>query len=432
VEPEFSLNVDLKTFLVGSFPSPWIAPPELPPALEPLLPDGFSADDLLAASGLGADPTATGAGATRLRGELRLGKVVLLGHHEVFLGSSAASPLGGTSSGVGLQAPELVDLTWQPDTGDRMQLRGRTDRLSVTAESKGVQLVVGRQPVSFGTAFVFTPMDVVNPFSAATIDTEYKPGVDAVRLDGFFGTSGKVTVVGAWAGAPIHTPDRAAVGARDVIAAASGQVTAGVTDLVGLVGLVRGDVVGGVAFASSVGPVGLHGEATVTSPAEEAAEDDPFVRAVLGADGRPTSKTTVSGEVYLQTLGAADPSGYLAFAGGDRFTRGELWTMGRGYAALSVAQELTPLVAGSVAVITNVLDPSALVAPGLSISAADDVTVGLGGYVAVGARPDEVPLGFDAATLQITPPSTEALAASVNSEFGLYPTAVFLNTRAWF
>ena len=47
-------------------------------------------------------------------------------------------------------------------------------------------------------------------------------------------------------------------------------------------GLVRGDVVGGVAFASSVGPVGLHGEATVTSPAEEAAEDDPFVRAVLG------------------------------------------------------------------------------------------------------------------------------------------------------
>ncbi len=432
MEPEASANVDLKTFLVGSFPGDWIVAPEIPPELEPLLPDGFSADDLLAASGLGADPRAQGFGAGRVRGELRLGDVVLLGHHEVFLGSGAASPLGGTSAGVGLQAPELVDLTWQPDLGDGMQLRGRTDRLSVTWAAKGAQLVVGRQPVSFGTGFVFTPMDVVNPFSAATIDTEYKPGVDAARLDAFFGTAGKVTAVAAWAGPPVHAPDRAPVALADLVFAASGQGTVGVTDLVGLAAVVRGDLVAGAGFVSAIGPVGVHGEVTGTLPAEDAVEDDPFVRAVLGADGRPTGTTTVSGEVYLQTLGATDPRDYLAFAQGPRFARGELWTMGRTYAALSVAQELTPLVSGSAALIGNLEDPSALLAPGLSISAADDVTVSLGGFVALGARPDPVPLGFDPTTFAITPPTTRALARSVNSEFGLYGSTVYLSTRSWF
>ncbi len=432
MEPEASAHLDLKTFLLGSFPSAWIVAPAIPPALEGLLPDGLSADALLAASGLGADPRALGSGAGRLRGELRLGEVVLLGHHEVFLGSGATSPLGGTSTGVGLQAPELVDLTWQPDLGDGMQLRGRTDRLSVTWSPTGAQLVVGRQPVSFGTGLVFTPMDVVNPFSAATIDTEYKPGVDAVRLDGYFGTSAKITAVAAWAGIPLHAADRPPVGLDDAVFAAAGQGTVGVTDLLGLAAVVRGDLVGGVGFVSSVGPVGVHGEVTGTLPAADAVEDDPFVRAVLGADGRPTGKTLVSGEVYLQTLGATDPADYLAFAQGPRFARGELWTMGRAYAALSVAQELTPLVSGSAALIGNLGDASALLAPGVSISAADDVTVSLGGFVSLGARPDEVPLGLDPSTLSITPPSTRALARSVRSEFGLYPTTVYLSTRAWF
>jgi hypothetical protein len=432
VDPEAELNVDLKTFLVGSFPSEWITAPEIPPALEPLLPPGFDADALLAASGLGADPRATGSGAGRVRGELRLGDLVFTAHHEVFLGSTSTSALGSTSSGVGLQAPELVDLTWQPDLGTGMTLRGRTDRLSAAWSTEGVQLVVGRQPVSFGSGLVFAPMDVVNPFSAATIDTEYKPGVDAVRVDGFFSTSAKVTAVAAWAGAPIHAPDREAVALADLVFAASGQVTVGTTDLGALAAVVRGDLVGGGSVVTAVGPVGLHGDATVTLPAEDAVEDDPFVRVVVGADGRPTVTTTVSGELYLQTLGAADAAEYLAFAQGPRFARGELWTMGRYYAALSVAQELTPLVALSGAVITNLRDPSALVAPSLSVSADDDVTVSLGGFLALGARPDEVPLGFDATTFAVTAPPTVALARSVNSEFGLYPSTVFLTTRAWF
>lgn len=432
MEPEASLNVDLKTFLVGSFPSPWITAPAIPPELEPFLPPGFAPEDLLAASGLSADPTAFGAGAGRLRGEVRLGSVVLLGHHEIFLGGGASGGLGGTSSGVGLQAPELLDLTWQPDTGDRMQLRGRTDRLSASFDTDGLRVVAGRQPVSFGTGLVFTPMDVVNPFFAATIDTEYKPGVDALRADAFFGTAGRLTAVAAWAGPPVLAPDRAAVGWGDVVIAGSGQATIGVTDVIGLVGGVRGDWVGGVGLVTSIGPIGVHGDATLTHPAPGGGDPDPFVRAVVGADGRPTAKTTISGEAYVQTLGAADPSGYLAFARGERFARGELWTMGRAYAALSVAQEFTALVAGSVSVIGNLADPSALVAPGLSVSAADDVAVGLGGYVSLGARPDEVPLVLDPATFQVLPPATRALDRSVNSEFGLYPTTVFLSMKAWF
>lgn len=216
--------------------------------------------------------------------------------------------------------------------------------------------------------------------------------------------------------------------------AASAQATVGVTDVVVLFGGIRGDLVGGLGFVSSVGPVGLHGDATVTHPADDprpAADPDPFFRVVVGADGRPTSTTTISGEVYVQTLGASDPSGYLPFARSDRFARGELRTMGHEYAALSVAQ-LTPLGSAGVSTIANLRDPSALIAPNLSISAADDVAVAFGGYVSVGARPDEVPLVLDPATLQVLPPSTRQLDRSANSEFGLYTATVFLSMKAWF
>ncbi|MCB9688645.1 MAG: hypothetical protein H6738_24740 [Alphaproteobacteria bacterium] len=433
---EVALHLDVKTFLVTSFPSPWITAPDIPAELEPFLPEGYDPQDLLDASGLGANPTGTGIGAARLRLDLSRGPFSFQAHHElaVLTSATSASPLGGgASAGVGLSAPELVDLTWTADTGDALTVRGRTDRLVLAWSPRGARVALGRQPVSFGTGYVFTPMDVVNPFSAATIDTEYKPGIDAARVDVFLGATGKLTAVGAWAGPlpPTH-PDAEPVDLTDVVLAAAGQGTVGLTDLVGLAAVVRGDLVGGAGVISSIGVVGLHGEATVTLPDEEAVEQDPFVRAVVGADGRPTTTTSLAAEVYVQTNGAADPADYLDFATGPRFSRGELWTMGQLYAALSVNQEITPLVTGSAAVIANLLDPSALVAPALSVSVSDDATVGIGGFLSIGARPDEVPLGLDPTTFALVPPTQDALAASVNSEFGLYPHTVFMNMRVWF
>jgi hypothetical protein len=140
------------------------------------------------------------------------------------------------------------------------------------------------------------------------------------------------------------------------------------------------------------------------------------VRAVVGGDVRPTTTTTINGELYLQTFGASDPSGYLAILAGPRVLRGEVWTAGRYYAAAALSQEITPLLVTNVAIIANLEDPSALIAPGISWSVADEAAVVAGMYAGVGERAV----------------AADPIEDSVRSEFGLYPIAAYVQMKAYF
>lgn len=362
------LHGDAKTFVVGT----------------------YAADDLFG----------QGTGAFRLRGTLASKHLDVVVHHEVV----AISGLTTASLGVGLTAPELVDLTWvASDDDDTLLVRGRTDRLAATVHVPHVDVTVGRQPISFGSGLFFQPMDLVNPFLPATVDSEYKPGVDAIRVDGYAGTSGQITVVAAAAG---ELDDRGAV------FAATGRGTVGVTDLQGFVGEVHGDEVVGASVISAIGPVGVHGDVTFTLPADPDAED-PFVRAVIGADGRPHARVSLAGEVYLQTFGEADASDYLGlYLTSKRFQRGEVWAAGQVYAAVSASYEVTPLVAVQGAGIGNLRDPSALVFASLSWSVSDESSLAAGVIAGVGEASD-APL-------------------ALSSEFGDVPTSGYLQLRAYF
>jgi hypothetical protein len=362
------------------------------------------------------DPSAQGIADFRLKAAIEHASWRFDVHDEFSVLPATPTSLGGSASGVALTAPELVDLTWEPDTGDLLVIRNRIDRLLWSIEVPHAIVTLGRQPVSFGAGTIFTPMDVVNPFAPGTIDTEYKPGVDTARLDLFGGVATRASLLVTWVGeAPIYDED-IDPGLDDLILGGSGGVTIGTTDLFGLALLARNEPVLGVGFSGSIGPVGLRGEGTFTVPSEDAAETDPFVRAMLGSDFRPTSTTNVSAEVYLQTFGASDPSGYLELLAGPRYQRGEVWQTGRTYAAVAGAQEITPLVTASAAVIANVEDPSALIAPTVSWSVANEAVLAAGMYAGVGERPEPA----------------DSLADSVESEFGLYPVSAFLQMRAYF
>jgi hypothetical protein len=90
------------------------------------------------------------------------------------------------------QAPELAalfgrlpndDRRWWDlthtikDTG-KTAIIDRFDRLSVGYTSDKVALRFGRQALSWGNGLFFVPMDIVNPFDPAAVDTEYKAGDD--------------------------------------------------------------------------------------------------------------------------------------------------------------------------------------------------------------------------------------------------------------
>lgn len=418
---EVALHGDVKTFFVLAAPSQWLGLDDA--AVESL---GMSEDEAIESLGLKAEPSAQGVASGRLKLTITKDRTTLDVHWALAVQNTGASGVvPGASTGVALTAPEIVPLTWRPDVGDAVALQHRFDRLVLSTKVKRVDLAFGRQPISFGTGRIFTPLDLVNPFHPATIDSEYKPGVDAVRADAYVGATGKLTAAAAYAGEPLVGEDRETdPGLDDLVLAATGQGTVGVSDLRGFLGVVHGEPVAGASIETSVGPVGVHADATFTLA------DEPFVRAVAGADWRPTTTTTLMGEAYVQTFGAASPDGYLDAVADPRFQRGEVWQMGRYYAAITVAQEVTPLIAANASVIANVADPSALIALGTSWSVADDAVLAAGAYLGAGRRPDTV--DFSLADGALVPPDAAALAASVNSEFGLYPVVGYLQVRTYF
>lgn len=340
---------------------------------------------------------------------------------------------GLVGTGVGLRAPEAFPLTWwawDDPVGD-LRVQGRTDRLALSLTPEGVNITLGRQPISFGSGMFFTPLDLVNPFSPATIDTEYKPGVDAVRVDAFFGFATKLTVAAAYVGQGYlyeATPEGVPTASR-VSAAVYGQTLVGVTDLGLFYAANRGDHVFGGSVVSSIGPVGIHGDLTVTLPRPDLGEEV-FVRAVLGVDGRPTSTTTLSGEVYVQSFGTSDVSRLFEVLGAERARRGEVWLGGPAYAALAVSQEITPLLTGSVAVISNLTDPSFLLTPSVGWNVANNVSASFGGYVGLGARP--VGRELVVADLPDPPAASDLSVVTPRSEFGTYPAALFVRLAAYF
>ena len=62
---------------------------------------------------------------------------------------------------------------------------------------------VGRQPVTFGRGKFCGPSDLVATFALTEVDTEYKPGADALRIDLGLGERtqlGLIAAAGKWDG----------------------------------------------------------------------------------------------------------------------------------------------------------------------------------------------------------------------------------------
>jgi hypothetical protein len=350
---------------------------------------------------LPADPLGEGALELRLKLGGRVGDHVRYSVQPVLesvFTSDGSSLLPGEGLRLTAGSPQAVDLTWSPVDTSRFQANVRFDRLLIAAELPHLTLTLGRQAVSFGTTFFFTPEDLVAPFTPTTVDREYKPGVDALRADAYLGTSGQLSAVVAYAGA---------WSARGLIGMLRAGETFGVWDVGLFAARARGDGVVGADTAGSLGAWAVRSEVTVTF---RDAGGSPYLRAVVGTD-RQWDTLRLAAEAYLQTQGATRPGQYLSFAATPEVQSGALWSLGREYLAFSADEEISPLLHLSGFVVTNLADPSALFGAAVSWNVADNSDLEAGVYAGAGARPDG-----------ITP----------RSEFGLYPATAYLEMKSYF
>ena len=305
----------------------------------------------------------------------------------------------GTASG-----GDWLSLGGEIESGERAVWRHRIDRLNARIDlGPNADLVIGRQPVSWGTTLILTPADPFSPFDPADPFREYRIGVDAARLRYYRGSFTQLEIVAR----PARIGDRETL---TLLGRASTSVQG--WDLGAWGGAVH-NTFGAAAFLSgSVGLWALRAEGEVRD-----LDDQLVVRGTIGMDRTfPVSGRDLYIVIEYQRdgLGGTSPEGLLAAAQSRAFTQGEVQVLGRDVAALQLSYPLHPLVSTSALYLGSLRDGSFLVSPGLGYSVSESLALRLGAFFGAGEEP-----------------VLDGAMFSLGSEFGALPRVLFVSAN-WF
>ena len=329
----------------------------------------------------GVDGGATTANLLRLTLAVRQGEVdAEIAGEGLALGRSPADlfPFPGEP----LNTAVDLETSWHED--DPWSFRAQLDRLNLGGRHGRLDWRVGRQAVGFGNIALFSPLDVIAPFPPDALDSEVRPGVDALRLRTGFGLGGHLEGVGVF---------------DDDAGQSSGFATAGANaatlDFLFLGGTLRERPMAGFGLAGSLGGLGLKGEIVhyegkdVNEPGGDLHE-----RFQVGAvEGwyRFDSGPILLIEYLYNGPGVGDPADYPAAAQSAPYAEGLAFLLGRHYLLAGPSWEMHPLVTLGALVIWNLEDGSALLRPQVQIGLTDNLAVDLSHTVNLGDSPTATP-----------------------------------------
>jgi hypothetical protein len=314
-------------------------------------------------------------------------------------GDESGSVLG---FGVSAVPDRLVGL--DTELVDEPGLRGwhDVDRLAVTLYTAGADITVGRQAITWGVSGLFPVADLWAQFSPFELDTEEKPGIDAVRAL-FYPVDGlEMDAVLAHRG----DADDLSIGVRGTYGLSSADVWAGAGKLWRQL-----MVMGGVSLlfdetkvrAEAVLPWDMDGS-ELLRPRLTAGLD--WIRGTL----------VLTGEYHYNGIGATDASEYIRLLDDPRLARGETYYLGRHYlgALASWSPDVENRLTLAMTALASIQDPSAALTPIVSYDLGQASRLSLGALLSVGDPP-----AFDA-----TP--------RLRSEFGTYGTLGFTRLSLYF
>jgi hypothetical protein len=319
---------------------------------------------------------------------------------------------GPLALGQGRRAPLWAPLDWALTSTSRSQLTDRIDWLWARSSQGPLQVTLGRQPVTLGCGVLWTPIDLLAPFSPLQIDTEFKPGVDAARVDVQASPRVFLTalgVLGHSAGPERFRADRAGSAGLLRLEASLPRTHLGV-----MTGYVRRDLVGGLDATRDLGRADAHGAVTVTyvPEAERRVRGQAvFARVLAGVTVHPGHDVNATLELYYNGSGATAPDQYLEALDDPRFQVGEVYNVGRWYSGAVMDWTPHPLMHLGAALLANVGDPSLLFSPQLSCEIAANTLIIAGAFLPAGRAPT---------------------ATSARSEYGLYPYLYHADLKVYF
>ena len=250
------------------------------------------------------------------------------------------------------------DLTHEISDNDSRVVVQRLDRLHLDYTGDKTVLRFGRQAVSWGNGLIYTPMDFLNPFDPAAVDTEYKVGDDMLYAQYLLDSGND------WQFVSVQRRDEEDNVSSDVSSTALKFHGFGLQweyDL--LLAEHYDEFMLGAGGLLNVGESVVRGDITLTDGKEE------WVTSLVlnWSYSWVWGGHNVSGvaEYFYNGFGLRE-SDYTAEKIReetdlvDRIVRGELFTLGRHYVAASLLLELTPLLNVTPNLFVNLGDSSAL------------------------------------------------------------------------
>jgi hypothetical protein len=298
------------------------------------------------------------------------------------------------------------------------------DRANVKLALPWADVTLGRQAITLGKTYFWNPLDVFLPFDPQQFDQEYKPGVDAVRLQVPLGRFAGLDVIGA-AGARSAlgtSPTATALDATWFWSAVLGRAftTVGGWDLALQGGRSTAATSWAGASSGKVGPLGARRGAQLWAEGARRSSGALSWRASGRSRTRRSDRPrpplslglTLEGEYFLN--GAGDPDHLEAAL--LRFANGGTLALGRHLLGFLVSYEILPILTGQLGWIVDAGDPSLQLQPRLLWSAADEVDVLAGAIIGRGERPVEPLPG----------------AVELRSEFGTFPDVYYVEVKLYF
>ena len=272
------------------------------------------------------------------------------------------------------------------------------DRLNVQIPLSIGDLTIGRQPITFGSARIINPTDVFLPFDVQALNTEYRVGIDAVRLQMPIGTLSELDfgyVLG-------ETNDTSAVFSRlkTNYSGSDFEITAMRFSEQNMLGL---------GLESTLGPFGAWFEVSHVSG------DSYYNRLSTGLDYGFNEQIFGMLEYHYNGAGSQDTDQYINQVNDPAFIAGGVFLFGENYLIPSINWQVSPLTSYSLQLLANLDDNSMFTIAGFEHSLSDNLYFGASLFLFTGDDLRLNPTGID-----------------LGSEYGNSPSQIILNLRYYF
>lgn len=336
---------------------------------------------------------------------------------------AASTPFGLVASGTRYRALDAT-FDWIDESHHGASLW--VDRANVRVRLGRADLTVGRQALSLGKAYFWNPLDVFLPFDPRQFDQEYKPGVDAARLDVALDAFSGVRL---FAAAGRTRPSAADPRALDATWFGSGVLAQAFTtwhgvDLSVQGGKVYGGYQVGAGAAGEVASIETRFEIArqfarksppllpgVLPESEKLVESG--LQAVVGVGHRFESTLTLEAEYFQNGAGdAGDFDSALV-----RFANAGTLELSEHLAGGLASYEILPILTGAISTIVSFdARASAQLQPRITWAAANEIEVLAGGIVNFGSRPR----------------GGDPFRPGLRSEFGSFPDVWYAEAKIYF